>query len=471
MKFYPFQILLIVLLSISFTACDWLDSSEVDTSSNANFVSLSLAEVNEDDAAVADAEFTVEWDAELGDSVIVNLDSLPYNTAIDSVKPTFAFYSTYVAYVYKTNSTGGLDSVALTGTDTLDFNKVVKIKNIASDQIASKTLRIKVNVHKIEPELYQWKNVVNELYTHSGYIQKAIMLNDTIRFYTSTGLTTYLYTSTNGSNWSNRINVPSLPDNVLLNNIVTYKNKAYLFHNDSLIYNTLDGKTWTKKAYADAAYNFKNLLYEFKGKLWALVQYKSDLSYRFATSEDGDVWEILSATVNDNFPIGGYATISFASRTKQPKVLVAGGYNKDGILQNKVWSSENGTYWIDFGKENTTYGARTGASIIYYEDKLLMFGGMTDDAQLHDLVFMQSADEGLSWKNIDTTYMTVREKYTFTRNDSVLGAYKMYKRRFNQSALVDKNKNIILIGGRNPIPQTFTDVWVGRLNKSVFIRK
>jgi hypothetical protein len=128
-------------------------------------------------------------------------------------------------------------------------------------------------------------------------------------------------------------------------------------------------------------------------------------------------------------------------------------------------------YFVDFSKENTTYGYRTGAAIINYEDKLLLFGGEDQLGKPQPLLYMQSADEGLSWKNIDTTTMRIREKYTYTSDNKEYTAYINYERRFNQSALVDKDKNIILIGGRDSLPQTFTDVWVGRLNKSVFIRK
>lgn len=471
MKFYPLQILVIVLLSIVFTACDWLDSNTTTTTSNdANFVSLRFTAANTADAAVANAVFTLEKEG--NDSIIVNLDSLPFNTAIDSVIPTFSFRSTYMAYVFVKDSAGTkIDSVALSGKDTLNFNRVVKIKNIASDEKTPKTYRIKVNVHTVDPELYQWRKAVNQLYTHQGTSQKALMLNNTIYFYNSTGLTTSLYTSTNGTNWSSRTLVSDLPDNVLLQNIVAFNNKLFLIHNDSLIYSTSNGVSWTRTSLSSYNFSFKNLLYGFKGKLWGLVQNKSNADYKFATSEDGISWTKHEDIVNANFPVGGFAAISFASRTKQPKVLVAGGYNKDGVYLNKVWSSQDGLYFVDFSKENTTYGYRTGANIINYEDKLLMFGGVDQLGKTQSLLYMQSADEGLSWKNIDSTTMRIREKYTYTSDNKEYTVYNNYNRRSYQSALVDNNKNVILIGGRDSVPQTFTDVWVGRLNKSVFIRK
>jgi hypothetical protein len=471
MKFYPLQILVIVLLSIVFTACDWLDSnSTTATSNDANFVSLRFTAANSADAAVSKAVFTLEKEG--NDSIIVNLDSLPFNTAIDSVIPSFSFRSTFSALVFVKDSAGTkIDSVALTGKDTLNFNRVVRIKNIASDEKGIKYYKIKVNVHTVDPELYQWRKAVGQLYTHQGTLQKAVMMNNTIYYFNSTGLTTSLYTSTNGRDWSGRTFVNDLPDNAMLRNMVVFKNKIFLIHNDSLIYSTTDGVNWPKTSLSSYNFSFKNLLYDFKGKLWALVQNKSNADYKFATSEDGILWEKQEDVVNANFPVGGYAAISFLSRTKQPKVLVAGGYNKDGVYLNKVWSSQDGLYFVDFSKENTTYGYRTGAAIINYEDKLLLFGGEDQLGKPQPLLYMQSADEGLSWKNIDTTTMRIREKYTYTSDNKEYTAYINYERRFNQSALVDKDKNVILIGGRDSLPQTFTDVWVGRLNKSVFIRK
>ncbi len=471
MKFYPLHIFVISLLSVVFTSCDWLDSNtDVTLSSDANFVSLKFTAANTADAAVSNAVFTFEKEG--ADSLIVNLDSLPYNTAIDSVKPTFTFRSSYAIYALIEDTTGSkIDTVALTGNDTLDFNRVVKIKNVSSDEKTVKYYNIKVNVHTVDPELYQWRNVSSQIYTHSGSLQKAFMLKNTIYFFSTTGLTTSLYTSTNGIDWSNRTIVNDLPDNALLQNIVSYKDTAYLLHNDSLIYSSSNGVDWKKKSLSAYNFTFKNLLYDFKGKLWALVQNKSNADYKFATSEDGVLWTKHEDNVNANFPVGGYAAISFLSRTKQPKVLIAGGYNKDGVHLNKVWSSQDGLYFVDFSRENSTYGYRTGATIVNYEDKLLMFGGEDQYGKMQSTLFLQSADEGLSWKNIDTTTMTIREKYTFNRNDSVLTAYKKYERRIYQSAVVDKDKNIILIGGRDSLPQTYTDVWKGRLNKSVFLRK
>jgi len=473
MKFYPLQLFVILFISVVFSACNWLDSntSSTTTSSNATFVSLRFSAANTADANVAKASFSLVREGV--DSIIVNLDSLPVNTAIDSVIPTFSFRSSSAVYAVRKDDSGNIkDSVLLSGKDTLNFNNIVRITNVASDEKTKRSYSIKVNVHKVEPELYQWSRKISQIYTHQGALQKALMLNNTIYFFNSTGLSTSLYKSSNGTDWTSRTLISDLPDNVLLQNMVTFNNKFYLIHNDSLLYSSGNGVDWTKAKFQNQNFNYKNLLYDFKGKLWALAENKSTAVWYFATSTDGVSWEIdLITKVDTNFPVGGFAALAFASRTKQPKVLVAGGYNKDGMFLKNVWSSQDGLYWVDFSKENSTYGYRTGASIVYYEDKLLMFGGVDENSKMQSSLYLQSLDEGLSWKNIDTTYMQVREKYSYTEGDKEYSAYAKYTRRYNQSVIVDNDKFIYLIGGRDSIPQIYTDVWKGRLNKAVFIRK
>lgn len=474
MKFYPYQLLVIVLFSTIFTACDWLNSdTSVTTSDNGRFVSLRFTAGDTNSPNVTKAVFTVS-ELDGPDSVIVNLDSLPFGTKIDKVIPNFSFYSTYKAIAYRKNDLGQpKDSVILTGKDTLDFNYIYKIKNIPTSQNLknAKTYRIKVNVHKVDPELYQWRKAVNLLFDFPVTNQKAVYINNTIYYFSNAGAATSLFTSSNGTNWSAQTTVTQLPDNALLNNIIVFKDKMYLIHSDNYIYSSSNGTDWTKQEPNVSTYTFKNLLFEFKDKLWAIIQSKSDSKYRFATSVNGTIWTDLPTVLDDNFPVRGYNAVSFASRTNQPKVLVAGGYDKNGTQLNRVWSSEDGFYWLNFSNENSTYGFRSGSNMIKYEDKLLLFGGLDNGGNMQANLFMQSADEGLSWIKNDSSTMSIRTKFSFVRNDSTLYGYRKYERRYDQAVVVDKDKNIILIGGRDSIPRQFGDVWIGRLNKSVFIRK
>jgi len=157
--------------------------------------------------------------------------------------------------------------------------------------------------------------------------------------------------------------------------------------------------------------------------------------------------------------------------------LIAGGYTASGQLLNNIWSTENGTYWVDFSTENTTLGSLSGATIIPYNDKLLLFGGLGSDGYVVENQYMESIDEGLSWSVPDTLYNRLRQVNISSSGDTT---YIDYQPRAYQSVLnvvvehPDKDYTdyfIYLIGGVNPREsKVYKDVWVGKLNKLSFIR-
>lgn len=457
---------LIALSTFVLTACNWLDSSEVEVSTGAHFLSLTFTNAVADDVDVKQAKFKVVYDPALRDSFIVNVDSLPYNTAIDSVIPTFSFYSMKGTIIYRNDSNGVFkDSIYLTGKDTLDFRRVFKVKNFASDGKTSVTYRIKVNVHTQDPNLYQWKHVNTSFYSHDATTQKALYFKDKIFFFSHAGAQSYMNTSSDGVNWSSSKIISSLPNDANLQSMTVFgSDSIFMLQGDNSIYSSSDGETWNVKSYSSESFVFVNLLTSFNSKLWAIVQSKTDNKYRLASSINGNQWILdQSSVLNDNFPVRDFAVVTFSTKTNQPRIVIAGGYNKDGAMLDNVWSSSNGSYWVDFSTENKTFGKRIGTSLISYEGKLLSIGGVSSKGVVDSIYYIQSADDGLSWKRADTL-MWVREHL----HDTI---YNNYQSRRNQSVLVDKNKYIYLIGGRDTLSNIHKDVWRGRLNKSVFLIK
>ena len=482
MKLNPFKFILLIGIIITFSSCNWLDANDAEVSSNPYFVSLTFA-ANDSVPGLEDAAFTLEWDDQLGDSVIVNLDSLPYQTDITKVIPTFNFYSSAGAYVYLADTLGlGTisDTIVLSGKDTLNFERVVKIRNIAADETTEKTYPIKVNVHQVEPELYVWNKIADNIYSHSGSLQKAVYFNNQIFLYVSTSVKNYLYSSTDGVIWTDQTNAfKNLPLNSMIRVIVEFKNKLYLLSDDDKLYSTSDGYEWMSENgdISDSNYKFQTLLFELNGKLWSIMKSDVDNAYRFANSGDGKTW-VVYGQIPANFPVGDFSALSFTSRTKKPKALIAGGYTASGQLLNNIWSTENGTYWVDFSTENTTLGSLSGATVIPYNDKLLLFGGLDSDGYVVENPYMESIDEGLSWSVPDTLYNRLRQVNISSSGDTT---YIDYQPRAYQSVLNVVIEHpaedytdyfIYLIGGVNPREsKVYKDVWVGKLNKLSFIRQ
>lgn len=452
-------------------SCNWLDSEDAEVSTNPTFVSLAFSQ-NDSIPYIHTAKFTLEWDETLNDSIIVNLDSLPYKTRIDSVFPKFSFKSTSGAYLTLRDSAGtGLDTVILTGTDTINFTRVISVTNTAQDEETSRTYPVKVNVHKVESNLYVWKRTVNQLYAYPASMQKAIGRNDSIFFYASSGVNNYLFVKKTGYDW-NEMKVNGLPFFSNLLTLASFKNKFYLIDDSVNIYSTSNGTDWKKELNADN-HKFLTFLYELDGKFWAILKTATGTENLFAFTDDGIQWSV-AGKVPENFPVGGFAALSFYSRTKKPKAVVLGGYTAGGKILNNVWSTENGTYWVDFSVENVTLDSLAGASIIHYDDKLLLFGGADDEGKTVKTNFMQSVDEGLSWSAPDTAYTQIRE-LMITASDTL---YNYYGSRSFQSVVYMKEPNssgtldhsIYLIGGRDAVSKVYSDVWVGKLNRLSFLR-
>ena len=470
----PFKPLFFILIVVILSACNWLNNETAEPSSNPSFLSLTF---NKSDSvpALSTARFSLVWDEELKDSVIVNLDSLPYKTRITKVIPKFVFYSTSTSSVYLRDANNlPIDTILLTGTDTLDFTKVFKIKNIAQDKVKARTYFIKVNVHKIQPELYQWNKVVNQIFTHAAIKQKTVYFKENFLLYVSSGIKNYLYTSTNATNWVDKSTaLTGFPTDCNMREMVQFNSKLYVLSTDAKLFSSTDGLSWTieNATLSDNNYSLHSLLYIYNANLWSIVKSKTDNSYNFAISSDAKIWTVKSQ-IPVNFPIRDFASIAFKTRTNLSKGFVAGGYSTSGELLKNVWSTENGNYWLDFSTNNATYGYIAGSSIISYDNKLFIFGGLDKLGKVIPKPYLVSKDEGLSWNVPDTITNRIQQMIISSTNDT---SYIKYQPRAYQSVIstkIGRDSLIYLIGGTNSLESaTYSDVWVGKLNRLGFIRK
>ena len=472
MRFKIFNLLFVFSAILILASC--LDTTTVTTtSSDASFVSLTLA----GNDSVKTAKFTLD-----GDGVtIINVDSLPYGTRIDSVYPTFSFKSSSKAVlhfpknriIYKYKFSKGSDSIYISGKDTVDFRQALWtnkdsalwINNYASDGTKhNPPYKIKINVHKVQPELYVWSKIADKISDEIAVSQKAIMRNDTIFYYLNDGSTAYLYTSTNGNTWKNVAGLTGLPQALDINDMILFKGKFFVTKDRLNIYSSSDAVNWTRTTVS--SFHFKSLLCELNGKLWAVVQSLNDATYHFATSLDGEYWNTIG-TIPDNFPVNDFSASTITTLSKKSKVLIFGGYSVFGGLLTNCWSSEDGIIWVDFSTENHSLDSlAAGASVISYDKKLLLFGKYN---LMDKLFYRESKDEGFSWQVPSLTYNQIRQafpgKSPITNNDTII--YNYYKAHAYQSAVVNTKNQIFLIGGKSSNPGT-SEIWTGKLNRKKF---
>lgn len=439
-KKYMFKVKAAVgLLCVLFMlhSCLNKEYTTVETSDNATVLSLKF-DKNDSIPHLEEAEFIIDND----NNLIYNKDSLPYQTRIDSVFPSFTFVSTAGAVLYVDG-----DTVFLTGNDTVDFTvQPVRLVNYASDGIHSKEYDIYVNVHQVEPELYVWTQVCESVYQHEGSSQKALQKDGKFYVLVSSGLKNYLYVSEDAAQWQMQ-EVEGLPQNMDFRQTLVFNNRFYVTSAGKLFVSD-DACVWNATSHSD--YEFVNLLYVFNDELWAIAKNMQTGTMVFSDSRDAQIWN-EGVVLPEKFPLSDYAAFTFESRTGKAKAMVMGGITSDGLICNTRWCTEDGSLWVDYSVEQPEFGSLAGAAVVYYADRLLMFGGVDADNQTFDGAMLESYDEGLHWVEPDTALNKLPDTYVM---------------RTNQSAFV-YGTNIYLFGGRTRT-QVFSDMWRGKLNKMDF---
>lgn len=470
MKFTFFRLILFSFIIGIFSSCLGSSSDTIAVSSSPYFSSL-VFKSNDSIPYLNTAAFTLgEYDAASKDSIIVNLDSLPYKTRIDSVNPTFTFKSSAaIRFYYLPGNKYKRDSVWLTGKDTIDFRQPVTVKNFASDGKTYKKYIVKTNVHKVNPEAYSWSKVSDNLGQADFKNQKAITRNDTLFYYQNDGTNGFLNVSSDGQTWTPKT-VTGLPVNTPLNDMTLFKGQVFVSKDGFNLYSSSNGINWVKKSLTE--FSFKSLLFVFNEQLWAVVQ-ASDASYHFANSTDGVIWT-MRGTIPNNFPVSDFASVSFKSPTGKERVLVTNGYSANGSIEYSRWTTEDvtGVNWLDFDTENGTLeDLVVGGSIISYDNKLLAFGLNSDGTSLYKI----SKDEGLSWQVPDATLNILPSAYRANpRNYQSVVVFKpkTYD-KINSATLkeeITKSNKIFIFGGKFN-STTYSDVWTGKLNKKSFLRQ
>ena len=151
------------------------------------------------------------------------------------------------------------------------------------------------------------------------------------------------------------------------------------------------------------------------------------------------------------WPIADFAALTFQSSSERPRAMVVGGRAKTGEPVNTRWNfeytSHAGYRLKDFTIEQPQFNSLTGISIIQYDDRLIMFGGVDNDQYWRSNMLF-SDDEGMNWYMPDTAHNQLPDTYTT---------------RQKQSVVVDKDNNIYIVGGQSQT-QSFSDVYRGFLN-------
>ncbi len=452
MKLFQIKHLLIILSAVIFAvSCGVTESKVANPSSDASVLTAYI-QYNDSSPNASKAVFTIN-DI---DSVIYNVDSLPYGTKVDSLYLGFTFASSLGYVMNDTVAESYYYGTAVT-SKPYDLSKPIKIKNLATDGESTKQYTIEVRVHKVETYLHVWTELKNKVLAAPAENQKALMLKNKFYYFHDYGTHNALYTSTDGVNWTAQQAPATLPLNSKLRNMLVYNNEFLLLHNGNELYKSTDGINWQKHILnADNNYNYQALLFSFKNKIWCVAQNKTNKSVKIASSSDAINWTLAERRIFTNFPVSDFAVTRFKPSLGREKVIVLGGVDASGNVLNTKWSAEDvlgvdTLYWVNLRHKTYEMSTIKQAGTAYYGSKLLLIGGSKpgDILTVGKEQLLQSIDEGLTFAVPDSAQNMMPAGFIYRTNASLIHD--------------DTNNTLYIIGGKSA-EDPLADVWKVKVN-------
>ncbi|MBR7155150.1 MAG: hypothetical protein IKD12_07640 [Paludibacteraceae bacterium] len=421
--------------------CDSSNTNTTQTSSIAKLTAFSFV-ANDSMPGLGKAVFTIEERIDTG--LVYNKDSMLYGTSLERVVPRFVFQVAVGTATLKMPDT----TLTLTGYDTLNFSKQpIYLTLTSTDRTTTKVYEIRPTVHQADPDLFVWEQLTDVIYPADESEQRVVELAGDFVMIANNGFSNTAFASADGASWYELGTPSGLPASARVRQIISDGLTLY-YADGTTLYTSDDALTWTPQT---MSYEMKTMLMNWNGRVWVLVDNNGlELAYLGGT----DI-SLTGLRPDDEFPISDFATVQFESASQRARAMIIGGYAETGKSLNTRWNfeyspqiKENDGYRInEFSIDRPTFTSLTGISVIWYDDKLMLFGGVDANMTYLGRDILISDDEGLNWTKADTAKNQLPE---------------VYQARQKQTAIVRDN-NIYLFGGKDKTT-TYSDVYKGRLN-------
>lgn len=443
---------IIALIAVLFIACD--NGEEVINLSTENRVNSFTFYEDTLNPGLTEATFKIEHRNLPDTGRIYSLDSLRFGTCLDSVKPYATYKITPSSAIYYTPDT----TLISTGADTLNFSRgPIYLFVQAADTAYKRWYRIDIHVHTADPNLYVWKKIKDEIFAPQNCETKAFYSNGMISLFVNNGFSTTIYQSTDGATWKQAGSPTGLPTPCQVRDILKMGDTLYYIANNKL-YTSTDLFQWSETDFSGRDYSLVNMLVEFDSQAWCILQDNNtqDLLLGVVNGTDiqpaDSVYGLQGNILPKTFPVSDFAALPFQSTSERPRAMIVGGRTIDGTPVNTRWNLEfeasAGYRMVDFSIEQPSFNTLTGASIIQYNNHLVMFGGIDNDLEWRSDI-LYSDDEGMNWYLPDPAQNKLPDSYTSRQNSSIV---------------VDEHQNIYIIGGQS-LATSYSDVYRGYLNE------
>lgn len=417
------------------------NKNEETKSSVAQLSSFSFA-ANDSMPGLGAAVFTV--DERLDTGLVYNKDSIMFGTSLTRVVPRFLFVATPGSASLTLPDT----VCVLTGYDTLDFSvQPIYLTIRSQDGTNTKVYEIRPTVHQVDPDLYTWTQLTEGVYPTDESEQNVVELGDSFVMIKTNGFALHVYTSADGITWTDAGEPTGIPGSATVRQIISKGDSLY-YADGNMIFQSADALTWTS---VSVPYDVATMLLYWNDQVWALA----DNGGQELATWNGSELTLTGLRPDGEFPVSDFAAVCFQSASQRDRAMIIGGFSERGESLNTRWNLEysshiktNGGYRLqEYSIDRPSFTSMTGISVVWYDDRLLMFGGVDADMTYFGRDILISEDEGLNWVKADTSKNQLPE---------------VYQARQKQTAIVRDN-NIYLFGGQDRTT-TYSDAYKGRLN-------
>lgn len=365
------------------------------------------------------------------DLLIQNVDSMPYGTRVDSLAPMILpqFVEAYID-----------DTISLYARDTVwvDFTHDRMLTVTAADGVTKTTYRVRVNCHQVDPDSFVWHKLADSI--PDGVYNKAVYAGDRLVWLSRGAEGLKIAHSIDGESWTTAetAGLPADTRAMDIEHTVVWNDEVALM-NGSDLYVSQAGLGWQKIA-TTTEVELLHLLFAFRGDLYALGRDNKLLKLA------GTQW-VETAQLDERFPVRGEAVCTGKAPSGTERVYVFGGIDAQGNYLDRVYSTENGNYWVNLTHKSGLCTPRAYAAMAQYGNGLLVVGGTTADSLCHDNL-IYSRDYGMTWIQVDTAY----------KIDTLIAP--VISARSHASLLAPADGRLFLVGGRNAVGY-IGDLWRG----------
>lgn len=370
--------------------------------------------------AVAITSFTLEPDLEVmtgldsvffsidtENGIIFNADSLPKGTDVRKLTTKIQFYNAVSVAEY-TMENGmhrtGTSDYRTNPSDTIDFTGDVSLKVVSADSKTELTYRIKVNVHKMNPDSLAWSELaVAKLPSRmeNPVAQKTVPFASEAACLVEEkdGTWTFARTEEEGGQWRKEALSPGFTPDV--RSLAASSDALYVLDRQGTLYSSSDGLQWTST-----------------GKKWVAVT-GAYAGYVLGIVSDGDGMrhtaypsdgKLPETPVETGFPVSGVsAMLTMENKWAQwPTGVICGGRDAEGNVSGATWAFD-GSSWARISE--TPVPAVEGAAVFPYFafrktsgkwqlnefSVLMLVGGRLADGSVNRKTYI-SYDNGVNWR-------------------------------------------------------------------------